>query len=96
MTTPATSPQDQRTRSERLGVRRYASQTTSPTDADTASEMSRLPNSIQGWNPHSGTMRSAEHWGQSSHPRPELVSRTADPVKMMPANNTAATQTTFT
>jgi hypothetical protein len=44
---------------------------------------SRLPNSILEWYEEDATTWWRKHVGQSGQPRPELVSRTASPVKMM-------------
>ena len=83
--TPATSPSDSTVRSRRLGRRIQEPSTAAITARATTPVNSRFRNSISAWYSRSATKRSSEQVGQSSHPRPEPVRRTAAPVTTMVA-----------
>ena len=84
--TPATRPSDSRVRSDRRGRRLAEPSTAAITASATTPVNSRFPNSIRAWYSRSATNRSSEQVGQSSHPRPDPVRRTAAPVTTMVAS----------
>src|SRR5262249_52155074 len=92
-TMPAGWTAASQTRSRRLrppGRNRHAAMNTTRAISVMATVTSRLPNSIQVWNIGSPAVCAATrlprvHCGQSGHPRPDSLSRTAAPVAMIPA-----------
>jgi hypothetical protein len=54
----------------------------------------RFTNSTMAWYSQGATSRSSEQVGQSGHPRPDPVIRTAPPVTMMKATAAVASPVT--
>ncbi len=93
-TTPATSPRDSHTRSRRYGRRRSEPSTAAMTDSETSPVKRRLTCSMAWLTSPAAMNFSLEQLGQSSHPSPEPVSRTAAPETTMMHNRASATMTT--
>ena len=92
--TPTTRPAESHTRSLRRGARASEPSTATITTIETAPVKSRLMYSIQPWPSEApcGTRWPGEQFGQSEHPSPDWVSRTAPPVTMMAARSRTATK----
>ena len=58
--------------------------------ADTSEVSTRLPNSITPWTSSSLWIEVSVHLGQVGQPRPEPVSRTAEPVNTISTSSTRA------
>jgi hypothetical protein len=82
-TTPATRPSDSHVRSRRRGTRTSEPSTAAITATATTPVNSRFTCSIAAWLLDTSMRRSSLQFGQSSHPRPLPVSRTAAPVTTM-------------
>ena len=82
-TTPPTRPTDSHVRSRRRGTRTSEPSTARITAIDTMPVINRFMNSTCLWNSSGATNWFCSQSGQSEHPRPEPVSRTAAPVTMM-------------
>ena len=94
--TPPTRPSDSQTGRAAAGERRSDPSTARITATETSPVKTRLTNSIMAFASlvSRGERLPGEQLGQSGHPRPESVSRTAPPVTMMTASSTAATNVT--
>ena len=90
--TPPTNPSDSQVRSRRRGTRASDPRTATITATDTTPVIVRLTNSIiAGASVISdGVSRPSSQLGQSVHPRPDPVSRTAAPVTTITANARSA------
>ena len=88
--TPATSPQESHTRSACRGTRHSEPSTARITAADTKPVMVRFVNSIIACFSNGATRRPSTQFGQSGHPSPDPVSRTAAPLTTIAASDRSA------
>ena len=88
--TPATSPSDHHVRSRRFGTRTSEPSTANMTASDTRPVIVRFTNSTMAWYSSGATSWFSSQVGQSEHPRPDPVRRTAAPVTMMNARAISA------
>ena len=91
---PATMPHDNQMRSVRLGTRRCAPSTAAMTARATRPETMRLPYSTHAWPSRAGTNSVSVQPGQSVHPSPDPVRRTAAPVTTIAVSATSASNAT--